>query len=114
MYINRSVMILTPRKPMLEWAARLSSYEAVSEVSPLSHDESSVYLIPECENAEEFKLWLAENHVFFFEQELFDWCIDEDAWPKELTFEKFNEWFFCVWHSTVTDVPDEPIVRLDY
>jgi hypothetical protein len=89
--LNRSAIIVRPRKPFLDWAAQLDD----SEMLPNSEGEQTVYLIPE-----------SDGFDIVFESELFAWHTRESDWPQARTFAMFRDWFDIEFHSIVDDLCD--------
>lgn len=98
--LNRSVVIVRPAQPFLEWAAGLDD----SGLVPDPHGEQTVYLIPSYDDDEE--AWEILEDVFpaIFESELYGWHTEESAWPQERSFIMFQQWFSIELHSTVDDL----------
>ena len=107
--LNRSVVILTPRQPYLDWAAGLDD----SGLAPDPADEKTIYLIPEYSDDIEAMEILSRCYDIIFEMELEGWHLDESAWPVDRTFKKFRDWFAIEFHSVVEDLCDFPIVDDD-
>jgi hypothetical protein len=57
---------------------------------------------------------LEENYLFFFEEELTAWSVDRNQWPVERDIVSFHEWFHAIWQSTVIDVVEESLEKLDF
>ena len=63
--LNRSVLIVRPRQPYIDWAAQLDD----SGVVPDPEDEKTVYLIPEFESDDEAWGILEGVYTEVFERE---------------------------------------------
>jgi len=87
--------------------------ELIEEGHAFAHDESNVYLIPELDHYEESLEYLKENYQTFWEAELEAWVLDEEEWPKDLSWEKFQEFFHISIQSMVFDTSSEPIIAQD-
>lgn len=98
--LNRGVLIVRPRQPYHDWAARLDDSGIVSD----PEDEKTVYLIPEFESDTEAWEVLEDVYAEIFERELEGWHTDESAWPQNRTFAMFKEWFDIELHSVVEDL----------
>jgi hypothetical protein len=107
--LNRSVVIVRPKQPYLDWAAGLDNSEIVLD----PNDEQTVDLIPSY--GDEAEVWeiLATLHPAIFESELYGWHTDEAAWPKGRDFAMFKEWFHIELHSVVEDLCDYDLVDED-
>jgi len=111
--INRSLLIVKPKQPLLDWA-RSVNVDAGSRLDEIRQDTSS-YLIPEFEShADQMKI-LAWCLDFVFEEELNTWSIDETTWPRQRDMDTFLEWFDAEFHSIIFDLaPDLPLEHVDY
>jgi hypothetical protein len=98
--VNRGVLIVRPKQPYLDWANELDD----SGVLPDANGEQTVYLIPRFETDEEALSILKQVYAEVFENELYGWHTDEDAWPQERTFTMFKKWFAIEMHSVVEDL----------
>ena len=106
--VNRSVAIIRPRQPFVDWANSLP--DASSPVTlDFFKDDNLVILIPEYEIPEEAEYYVSELWEDLFEQKLWDWCTNDAWWPTERTVEKFWKWFDVEYHSVVLDPYDDPI-----
>ena len=77
----------------------------------MEHDESTVNLIPELDHFEESLEFLKENYLPFMEQELEGWVLDEDAWPDDMSWERFQAFFHISIQSMVFDTMEEPVEK---
>lgn len=111
--INRDVLILKPKQALFNWVQEVFGDDLIEESAPFAHDESNVYLIPELDHYEESLEYLKENYQAFMELELEGWVLDEEEWPKDLTWEKFQEFFHISIQSMVFDTLEEPIEKDD-
>jgi len=98
--LNRSLLIVRPGQPFLDWAAQLDD----SGVLPSVEGEQTAYLIPEFEDDEEAEQVLEAVFAEVFERELHGWHTDEDAWPQARTLGMFRQWFTIELHSVVEDL----------
>jgi hypothetical protein len=103
--INRSALIVRPKKPYLDWAAGLNDAGVTDD---LDGDET-VYLIPEIEDEIEMKRVLTKVFSEIFEQELMAWHTDESAWPQMRSLAMFRQWFELEFHGIVVDLGNEAI-----
>ena len=103
--LNRSVLIVWPKQPFLDWAAKLDD----SGLVPDADDEGTAYLIPNFESDKEAWEILEEIYPEVFENELWDWHTDESAWPQNRDFEMFRQWFEIELQSVVKDLCDDAI-----
>ena len=104
--LNRSVLIVRPRQPFIDWAAGLEGDAAL----PTVEDEQTVYLIPAYEDEDEAEAVLEAVWEDVFEKELWSWHTAEAGWPKQRTLDLFKQWFDIERHSVVEDVCGDEIV----
>ena len=78
--INRTAIIVMPGQPFLDWlhGADLTSRELSLEDL---RREPTVYLLPECQNEEEARQFLAEVCSEIFEEQLNGWYRVPSSWP---------------------------------
>ena len=110
--IDRSLMVVKPRQPFLDWVQSVDYEEGLS----LDHirEDSSAYLIPQYwENSEQAAI-LDRCYEVLFEAELESWYTDPELWPQERDLKMFLEWFEVEFHSVVFDLGDPPIHVIDY
>src|SRR5437763_525168 len=69
----------------------------------------NMYLINSMDEDSEFDEWLKTNYEFLFENELYERFEDDSAWPDELTWELFNQWFEVQFCSVVYDTKSAEI-----
>ena len=103
--LNRSVLIVRPKQPYLNWAASLDE----SGPMPDPNDEQTIYLVPSFESEEEAQEILEDFYETVFESELGDWHTDEEAWPQDRDLKMFQEWFNVELHSVIEDLCDDEI-----
>jgi hypothetical protein len=107
--LNRGVVVVRPKQPYLDWAARLDD----SGIVPDPNDEQTIYLIPSFDDEEEAWKILEKMHPSIFENELYEWHTDEGAWPKDRDFAMFKAWFEIKVYSVVEDLCDYEIFDED-
>ena len=108
--INRSVAIIRPQQPFIDWANRLPDTEREVTADDFT-DDCTVVLIPEYDTDEQAKESINDFWQDIFEGELFDWCTNEDWWPTARTSALFWQWFDLEPHSVVMDPYDDPIEK---
>ena len=104
--INRSLMVVRPKQPFLDWVRSVDDAPEKLELKDLQ-DNSSAYLVPEFGTFDEQMAIILWCWDVVFEEELFSWFTDEDLWPIERTPEMFVEWFDIEFHSLVFDLVDD-------
>jgi hypothetical protein len=109
--VNRSVIILRPKQPFLDWLSALpGSFEPLPSLSEL-RENSNAILVPAVDRLGELAEFMAEHCIELFRAELADWCEDDRLWPQPLTPEMFAQWFDLGVHGIVTDLVEEPLER---
>jgi hypothetical protein len=106
--INRSLVILKPKQPFLDWARTLDDEDKDLTLEQLAED-SIAYLIPEVWQDSDQQLLLESYYDVLFEKQLEGWWTDEADWPKKRSLKMFLDWFEFEFHSLVFDLGDEPI-----
>lgn len=108
--VNRSVAILKPRQPFLDWLQNLpGSLDGQLQLAQLRADCNAL-LIPAADDYESAEDFVRQHYRTLFGAELADWCDDDAFWP-ELTPALFIEWFDVEIHSVLTDLVDNPLER---
>jgi hypothetical protein len=108
MTINRTLLIVAPKKPFIDWAN--SFEEDTSVIEPVSAYHSA-YLIPEKYDESNFKIYLKKHFLTIFEEELYSMITDADIWPQKRDYKTFNEWFDTNACDTVFDLSQEPLIK---
>ncbi len=112
--VNRSAIVVKPRRPFLEWARQDDPEGLADSVFKSLRGEPYVYLLPEWEEPEERRRILQDFWPDLFEAMLECWVRDEEYWPKERSFQMFQTWFEVQLSSIVEDLqPDEPLGDLE-
>ena len=109
--INRTVLIVTPKQPFMDWANGFE--EDTSEAEPVAVYHST-FLIPEKYDESNFKTYLKKYFSTIFEEELYSMITDPDLWPLKRDFKTFNEWFDTQACDTVFDLSNEPLIREEF
>jgi hypothetical protein len=100
--LNRSVLIVRPRQPMVDWVAGLDESGLASNVE----GGQTAYLVPEFDDDDEAQQVLEDVFAEVFERELFGWRTDEATWPANRDLALFMQWFEIELHSVVEDLCD--------
>jgi hypothetical protein len=103
--VDRSALLLEPTAQFLAWLKSNPGDRFEMTLEDIQ-EEYSVYLLPAIRDQEE---WLHKNYKPLFEQELFNWCMDDEFWPQELSFKTFREFFRPRFHTLVYDLGKGPI-----
>ena len=112
--LNRSVIIVRPKRPYLEWAKRDDSGGVAEAVFETLRSDPNVYLLPEYNGPVGQQEVLEDFWPALFEAMLNGWNKDEAYWPKDRNFQMFQAWFEIQIGSGVEDLYlDEPLEDLD-
>ena len=103
--VNRGVIVVKPKTPFLDWANSSDDTGAVITMDEV-HQDCTAYLTSEFGDDNQLRAFLEQNYPLLFEQELFDWHQDQDAWPAKRDFHTFLEWFEVEFHSVVLDLAE--------
>ncbi|MFN4236447.1 MAG: VacJ [Vogesella sp.] len=108
--VNRSIAILKPRQPFLDWLKSLpGSLDGQLELAQLRADCNAL-LIPAADDYASAEDFVRRHYRTLFSAELADWCDDDAFWP-ELSPALFTAWFDVEIHSVLTDLVDQPLER---
>jgi hypothetical protein len=110
--INRSVAIIKPKQPFVDWANSIVDEEQYS-VSDFSTD-CSVILLPVTDSDEDAEDFIKDVFKDVFEMELSSWVVDDEMWPEKITYEMFLDWFEVDYHSMVFDSLKDDIEKETY
>jgi len=108
--INRSVAVIKPKQPYMDWINQLPDTEEKLTVENLQSDCTAI-LIPEFDRPEESRAFISAMAKTLFEEELNSWCTDKSCWPKIRTNRGFWKWFEVEIHSEVMDAGKGPIKK---
>lgn len=101
--INRTLLIVIPKKPYLDWVKSFGNIEDDPE-------HYSAYLISDKYDEFNYKNYLKKHYMDIFEEELYAIIKDPDFYPEKRDYKTFNEWFETHVCDTVFDLSsNEPI-----
>jgi hypothetical protein len=86
--INRSIAIIKPKQPFVDWANELPDAELKSSLKDFKTDCLSL-LIPEFNTDEEAKRYIDNIYEDIFVEELYGWCTEESWFPQDRTSDMF-------------------------
>ena len=108
--LNRSAIVVRPKSPFLDWL-HAADPTSVTLTLPNLAREPTIYLVPECGDAEEERAALQTVFPTIFEDQLDGWWRDRTMWPRPRSFGTLTRWFDCQFHSTLLDLTDEPLME---
>jgi hypothetical protein len=109
--LNRGVVIVRPKQSYRAWAEGLD--DESPGLLPDGEGEHTIYLIPSFVTDDDAWDLLEDLWDEIFESELWAWHTEPNDWPKNRTFEMFQEWFHIEFHSVVEDLCDDEIIDCD-
>ena len=111
--INRSLVILRPKQPFLDWCMAIDDDDKNLTLEELAED-STAYLIPELWDDSDQQELLDSYYDVLFEEQLAGWWTDEADWPPKRDLKMFLAWFEVEFYSLVFDLCEEPIRLIDH
>jgi hypothetical protein len=106
-YLDRSALVIKPKKPLLDWVIEIESDSIHDNFS----DDPNIYLIPSFNKLHEIETWLKKNYDLIFCDQMNLWCLDESKWIQNRTFKVFKEWFDYSFHTGIFDTIEKPIQK---
>jgi hypothetical protein len=110
--INRSLAIIRPKQPYIDWANKLST--ALKITPDNLQSDCTVILIPLYDTDEEARKYIDKIAEDLFEWELFAQWTHEPDWPRNRTNEMFWNWFDVELHSEIIDFSKQAIRKTSY
>ena len=110
--INRSLLIIKPRKPYLDWAKSIDNESRDITIEELSED-CSVYLVRDYGMYEEQEIILQKHYRDIFREQLNSWMLDESTWPVKRDYKTFKRWFRVEFHSLIYDLESSKYITED-
>jgi hypothetical protein len=107
--VNRSVLIVKPKLPYIEWANSLDDDGPKLNIEK-PFDEYTIYLVDEVAYRIDVEKVLKRHYAKIFEYELYSWHIDEADWPQQRDLRTFRKWFSLESHSEVIDLCNYALV----
>jgi len=111
--INRSVAIIKPKQPFVDWANSVVDEDVQYSISDFSTD-CSVILLPVVDSDENAEAFINDIFQDLFELELSSWIVVDEMWPENITYKMFLEWFDVEFHSMVFDSLKDDIEKDPY
>jgi hypothetical protein len=108
--INRSVAVIKPKQPFLDWLNALPDSNQPFTLTDLQTD-CTVLLLPEFGNDLQAQKFIKTIHEYIFERELDSSCTDPDWWPSKRDYKTFLHCFEIEHHSEVFDTVDKEIIK---
>ncbi|MEN9599894.1 MAG: hypothetical protein RL596_2213 [Bacteroidota bacterium] len=106
--VKRTAMLLKPKQPFFDWLKSIDPNDEPNELMK----EGNVFLLPDYDEVKQMENWLKKNFDDIFSDQLNNWYIDEELWPKNRTLKMFKEWFYYSLHTMVWDTEDKFIEKV--
>ena len=114
--INRSVVVLRPKQPVLDWIRTVDpKHPAEIDLTALQQD-CNAFLIPDesiVDYAEAVRN-IEKRWRQVFDHMLEEWILDEDLWPKPRSLKLFREWFDPIFCPIAWDLAGTPLEIQDW
>ena len=104
--IIRSLLIVKPKKPFLDWAETLEEVPGRLSLENLQRD-CAAFLVPEIMGEEDEQKVLGKFYSKIFQYQLESWIRDESLWPEERDLRVFKKWFDFEFHSLIFDLGED-------
>lgn len=112
---NSGLIILLPKRPVLDWIMRVDPNPPVISLAELRSDPDG-FLVSQRAIASEAdaEKWVHRRWKMFFELFLYDWYPEESWWPKARNLKIFRQWFDIRYSSMIWDLSDESLDHEDW
>jgi hypothetical protein len=113
--INRSLVVLLPKQPVLDWIIRVDPNAPQLTLEEL-RQEQDAFLISQrsVETVDKAERWIHRRWKVFFESFLHEWYTEASWWPKNRSLKMFKQWFDVQYHSMVWDLAGETVEQEDW
>jgi len=108
--INRSVAVIKPKQPLLDWLNALPDTDLPYMLADFQTD-CTVLLLPEFDDDLQALKFIKKIYKGIFEKELDSFCTDPEYWPSKRDYKTFLLWFDIELHSEVFDTVDKEIIK---
>ena len=105
---NRSFVVIRPKEPLADWVNNYDDSK-LPEDSILA--SKNLYMVKASLYDEQDEQWeiLEKSYKDIFINELTDWYEDKKYFPKNISFDLFNEWFSYEFIDMCFDTLKSPI-----
>jgi len=113
--INRHLIILMPKQPVLDWIKRVDPNPPNVTLDQLRLEQNAFLVPDDLDGQQDAEKWVQRRWQMFFEGFLAEWYTVESWWPQKRTFKMFKDWFDVQYHSMVWDMAAKvPITYEDW
>ncbi len=106
--LNRSVAIIKPKQPYIDWANSFDDGGPTLELEE-ARANASAFLIKEHDDIRQSYTFVERHYAQIFEEELNGWIKDQKLWPQKRNIEIFNKWFDVEISEMVFDLGKDTI-----
>lgn len=114
--INRSVVILRPKQPVLDWIRAVDpNHPTETDLTELQKD-CDAFLIPDesIMDHEDAVRFIEKRWRQLFDHMLEEWILDESLWPNPRTLKLFRQWFEPIFCPMAWDLVGTPLEIQDW
>ena len=111
--IDRTVAIVHPKQPFLEWLNSISDVEHAHTIEQAGR-ECLTFLMPRYVTQDDAEEALKHLYEGILTVQLSMGCTDETRWPVDMSYDMFRRWFDVEFHSMVIDPFENPIQKEPY
>ncbi len=106
--INRSILIVLPKQPFLDWLHRADPTSVDLTLEDLRR-EPAAYLLPPHDLKADLEKHLKRLCKTIFEEQLDGWYRVKKLWPQDRSILAFREWFEYRFYGMPIDLSKEPL-----
>jgi hypothetical protein len=107
-HLNRAAVTIRFKQALYDWINSVTPGD--DPIRPDPQDNGNVYLLPVNDDEELTEKDMKKMYLEIFKNELWSWYTDEKLWPKDLSWQKFKEFFEIIINVGVIDLAgDEPV-----
>ena len=106
--LNRSVAIIRPKQPYIDWANSFDDGGPTLELEK-ARANASAFLIKEHDDIRQSYKFVERNYAKIFEEKLNGWMTAPDIWPQKRNLRIFKKWFDIEISEVVCDIGKDSI-----
>jgi hypothetical protein len=113
-FLDNAVLAVVPKKGFFDLLTNTMEAEEIdTDGLEKSFDKIDVYtncplyLIPPFEDTEQFNDFIKRHYEDLLKHSISRFIPDQRYWPKELTFELFNDYFDIEYHSRIFNLSSQ-------
>jgi hypothetical protein len=109
--INRNLIFIVPTEACLAWARKVHPHTPAAIRNQPAYEFGKAFLILQYEDYEKVMASIQKDWENWFNTMLKEWASDESLWPRNRSWELFNEYFEVVWQPWVEDTMPIPVKK---